>query len=283
VSLRINQVVANSILTKSKLPIADYVINPYIGCMHACAYCYAKFIGGFTGHAKEPWGSYLDVKLFNPEKLRRQLARLPVGTSVFLGSMTDAYQAIERKQHATRRILEASLPCSVGLSTLTKSDLVARDVDLWSQIPWGSVGFSISTTDDGSAAIFEKRCRPVSKRLEAMETMHRRGIDVFAFVGPILPLVTDLRKTMSIVAKCCGGVMAGALNLRCGNRANLEAALSTRAPDIKNDFFRLAGDPSYWQGLREEYHHLCNTLGIRNLGFLDYSGVMDSKASEREK
>jgi len=62
------EIIAKTIITKSKLPGVDYCFNPYIGCSHRCAYCYARFMGRFTGHANEQWGTYLDWKInaFDP-------------------------------------------------------------------------------------------------------------------------------------------------------------------------------------------------------------------------
>ena len=57
----IREVQVKSVLTKSNLPVSDYSVNPYVGCTHACRYCYASFMKRFTGHP-EPWGTFLDVK-----------------------------------------------------------------------------------------------------------------------------------------------------------------------------------------------------------------------------
>ena len=63
-----------SYITKSKLPGSDYVINPYIGCPHACKYCYASFMRRFTGH-KESWGEFLDIKKFDEKNKQKQSRR----------------------------------------------------------------------------------------------------------------------------------------------------------------------------------------------------------------
>lgn len=70
----INSVQVKSIIQKSNLPDANYVINPYIGCVHGCVYCYARFMKRFTAHA-EPWGAFLDAKGNASEVLKRQLSR----------------------------------------------------------------------------------------------------------------------------------------------------------------------------------------------------------------
>lgn len=95
------EIQVKDLVTKSNLPASDYVINPYVGCPHACKYCYACFMKRFSNH-KEEWGSFLDVKLcdkpINGKKLQ--------GKSVFLSSVTDCYNPYEEKYQCTRKILE---------------------------------------------------------------------------------------------------------------------------------------------------------------------------------
>ena len=68
----IREVKARSILSHSK--VYEYTINPYVGCQHACTYCYARFMRRFTGH-KEPWGQFIDVKINAPELLQKETVR----------------------------------------------------------------------------------------------------------------------------------------------------------------------------------------------------------------
>ena len=66
------EIIAKSILTKSKLPEADYCVNPYVGCSHKCVYCYARFMKRFTSHT-EPWGDFVDIKTNSVELMRKKL------------------------------------------------------------------------------------------------------------------------------------------------------------------------------------------------------------------
>ena len=74
----IREVETKNIMTKSSLPVGGYSVNPYVGCTHACKYCYASFMKRFTGH-KEEWGTFLDVKhwpeIKNPKKYAGQRGR----------------------------------------------------------------------------------------------------------------------------------------------------------------------------------------------------------------
>ena len=83
----LRQIEVKSILTKSKLPVAEYSVNPYTGCAHACRYCYASFMKRFSNHP-EPWGGFVDVKLWPGIRHKERYA----GAELFIGSVTDPYQ-----------------------------------------------------------------------------------------------------------------------------------------------------------------------------------------------
>lgn len=84
--VKIEHINVKTVLTKSNLPIAGYSVNPYVGCTHACRYCYACFMKRFTGH-EEPWGTFLDVKHWEAIKNPRKYD----GQTMIVGSVTDAY------------------------------------------------------------------------------------------------------------------------------------------------------------------------------------------------
>ena len=89
--MQINSIAASSILTRSNLPVSDYSANPYVGCEHACKYCYASFMKRFTNHP-ENWGEFVDVKTWPDLKAGKYN-----GKEIFLSSVTDPYQPLEGK------------------------------------------------------------------------------------------------------------------------------------------------------------------------------------------
>lgn len=117
-------------LTKSNLPASDYVINPYVGCTHACKYCYARFMKRFTKHA-ETWGEFIDIKEcekpINLKKIR--------GKSVFMSFVTDCYNSYEKKYGITRKILEQLVNANCQITISTKSTLILRDIELLKKYP----------------------------------------------------------------------------------------------------------------------------------------------------
>jgi len=190
--MKVHEIEAKSILVRSKLPDAEYVVNPYTGCVFGCHYCYASFAGRFVGEPIANWGNYVYAKinavpLFEVELARlRRAGRAP---SILLSSVTDAYQGAEKKYRLTRGILEAlarePYPGVVGI--LTKSPLVLRDADLLATIPRAHVGLTVTTTDDRLSRFLELRAPLASRRLETLAALNSRGIETYAFVGPLLP------------------------------------------------------------------------------------------------
>lgn len=183
---------AKTILTKSKLPGCDYVVNPYVGCQFACAYCYASFMGRLVNEPLERWGSYLYARMNTCELFEKELARLRkrgLAPSIFLSSVTDCYQGPEKKLRLTRGVLEilSREPYPGSVSILTKSPLVTRDIDLFLKLPEISVGMTITSTGDKVSEHLETHAPFGKQRLAALRKLHDAGVPTYAFVGPLLP------------------------------------------------------------------------------------------------
>src|ERR1700688_4366852 len=107
--MRIKKITAKSIITSSKLPECDVVVNPYVGCTFACGYCYASFMGRFVGESVEHWGDYLYVKANAVTLFEREIQglqrRTPYAT-LMMSSVTDAWQGPEKKYRLARGVLE---------------------------------------------------------------------------------------------------------------------------------------------------------------------------------
>ncbi|MBI2047263.1 radical SAM protein [Candidatus Pacearchaeota archaeon] len=182
----IREIKAKTILSKSK--IMDYTINPYVGCEHACSYCYARFIKRFTKH-KEPWGDFVDVKINAPELLRKELekkGRKKQRGIIWISGLCDCYQPIEKDYEITRRCLKeiaaAKWPCAIQ----TKSPLVLRDIDLLKNMD-AEVCLTITTDNEDVKMIFEAKTPTIDERIEALEKLHKEGIKTRAMLAPLLP------------------------------------------------------------------------------------------------
>jgi DNA repair photolyase len=191
--MRCEKITCKSALTGSG---KHYRLNPYVGCQHACAYCYATFIARWK-HVEGPWGSWVQVKTEIPSILQHELQRRK-GIDVFLSTVCDVYQPVERRFRLTRHCLEVLRDASLldhGLNVflLTKSDLILRDKDVLSGFREGAleVAFSVTTHRDAMAKLFEPGASPPTRRFAAARELKRNGIAVGFLVNPILPYVTE--------------------------------------------------------------------------------------------
>ncbi len=184
--IALNDVDMKSVLTKSNLPVSDYSVNPYTGCMHACKYCYASFMKRFTNHP-EPWGTFVDVKhwpeIRNPGRY--------AGKELFIGSVTDPYQPLEETCGRTRALLEQMRGSDCKISIATKSDLILRDLDLIKTFSDARVSWSINTLDEDFKE--EMDCAvSIERRLAAMKAFYDAGVRTTCFISPIFPGITDV-------------------------------------------------------------------------------------------
>lgn len=166
----IKEIDVKSVMTKSNLPVSDYSVNPYVGCSHACKYCYASFMKRFTNHP-ESWGEFIDVKLWPEIKKPEKYA----GKEAFLGSVTDCYQPCEAKYKRTRALLEQLQGSGISISIATKSDLVLRDIDLIKTFPNARVSWSINTLDEDFRKEMDRGVS-IERRLAAMKQFYDTGV-----------------------------------------------------------------------------------------------------------
>ena len=247
-----------SVVTKTGLPVGDFAANPYVGCTHACRYCYACFMKRFTGHT-EPWGDFLDVKhwprIRDPGRYR--------GKDIFIGSVTDPYLPEEAEFRRTRELLEQLKDGGAGISIATKSDLVLRDLDLIASFPRARVSWSVNTLDERFRSEMD-RAPPIRDRLEAMKRFHDAGVRTTCFISPIFPGITDPREIILKAADRCNLVWLENLNLRGGFRKDILDRISAEHPDLLPLYRSIYGekDNSYWEDLDAEMRDFCDNMGL---------------------
>lgn len=204
--MEIKEIQSKSILTKSKLPDADYVVNPYTGCRFGCVYCYASFMARYVGKETSDWGEFVYIKTNAPELLKKEIRRLKnkgKGLKILFSSVTDPYQGAEAKYQITRKCLQVLVDYGFeGLvSILTKSEMVTRDIDLLKKLKNVEVGLTITSIDDNVSRFFEKYAPNVSQRFKALEKLNNTGIKTYAFVGPLLPNYINKKDSLDLIFK----------------------------------------------------------------------------------
>jgi DNA repair photolyase len=139
----------------------------------------------FSGH-KEPWGGFVDAKINAPEILSKQLHKARKGT-VWISSVCDPYQPLEKKYKLTRRCLQKLAGRQFPVVIQTKCALVLRDLDVFTDFEDIQVGFTITTDDEKTAKLFEPGASGIHDRIGALRTIRQKGISTFAMLGPLLP------------------------------------------------------------------------------------------------
>lgn len=261
--MEIKEINSSSYVSKSNLPDADYVINPYVGCPHKCIYCYAEFMKRFSGHSREEWGDFLDVKRCS--KLIDADSFCETDTILF-GSVTDAYNSCEKKYRITRSILEQLIPCKARVEILTKSDLVLRDIDILKKMSNVYVGVSMNTMDDTFRKEIEPFASSIERRINALKILHDEGISTYLFMSPIFPGLSDYKEIIRNTYKYVDYTCFENLNLRGGYLPRVMDYIKEKHTDYCDLFKSIYWnkDITYWENLKREIEEYCKQLDIEH-------------------
>ncbi len=256
--VRAGQLNVKTILTRSNLPIAGYSVNPYVGCTHACKYCYACFMKRFTGHT-EPWGTFLDVKYWerikNPKKYD--------GQTMIVGSVTDAYNPQEAQFCRTRAFLEEMQGSKINLIITTKSDLVVRDLDLIKTFPSPLISWSINTLNEAFKDDMDKAVS-IERRIAAMKRCHEEGIRTTCFISPIFPEITEVFGIIEKIKDFCDYIWLENLNLRGNFKADIMNYIAEKYPDLLPLYRQIynKNDRTYWEILDRKVSEYAREKGF---------------------
>lgn len=174
----------------------DWTLNPYRGCEHGCIYCYARTYHEYLGfNCGLDFETRLMAKPDAPGLLRRELGSGNWRPEpIVMSAITDIYQPIEHEMRIARRCLEVLADCKQPVTTMTKSSLVLRDMDLWSRLAEmnaGRVTITLVTLDSDLSQKLEPRASSPAGRLRAIRELSRAGIPVSVNIAPIILGLTD--------------------------------------------------------------------------------------------
>jgi DNA repair photolyase len=197
-----------SFLTRCDSPRVPFrwTINPYRGCEFGCKYCYARYAHEFM-ELRDPlqFERRIFAKHFDASAFREELRKLPRGETVALGTATDPYQPAERRYRVTRAILEVfASNAGLKLGITTKSDLVARDIDVLSEIArrhFLSVHVTVTTLDRDLARLIEPMAPRPDLRMGAVRKLTAAGLRASVFCAPVMPLINDSDPSLDALAK----------------------------------------------------------------------------------
>jgi DNA repair photolyase len=257
----------------------QWSLNPYMGCVHRCTFCYVR---AFEKRADRPsddrYGASIRVKTNVAEVLRRELARPSWdGGVVAIGAATDPYQPAEGRYKLTRACLEALAQAANPIRIITRGPMIVRDIDvLVEAAKRASVGvtFSVPTLDHEIWRRTEPGTAPPHQRLRALKQLVEAGIQTSVGMAPILPGLTDEPKLMADVVKAAReagatGVWANVLYLKPGTKEHFLEALGRDWPELLPEYERLYGSRAYLskadaEPVRAQVPKLTRAHGIRD-------------------
>lgn len=253
--MKIKEIMVKSVLSRSRIYGVSYAINPYVGCAHGCVYCYARFMKRYSGHERDRWGEFVDIKINAPTVLAKETRKARLGP-ILISSVTDAYQPLERRYEVTRKILEVLTRRKFPVIILTKSSLVTRDIDLLKKLEHCEVGFTIVTLNDSIRKIFEPKASPIKERLEALWELHQENIPTYGFIGPILPHLSD-ETIEDLIVKLkeigCSSIMVDRLNIKYGNWRSIKETLLRNYPALLKKYEEILFSKSnYFEKLKNK-------------------------------
>jgi len=256
----IREIKVKTALSPSKLPEIDYALNPYKGCAHACVYCYAPEVI----HWKQgKWGEVVEVKINLPRILSRELTKKKRGV-VGLGTVTDAYQPVEKKYEITRRCLEVLQLHDIPVCIQTKSSLVLRDVDILRRFSNIEVGLTLTVLDDRLRERIEPGASSVEERLHTLKELKKMGISTWVFLGPVLPHITETDALIdAIISTNPKYVLIDRLRLRKGVWKRIKDFLGRFYPQLLPEYEHIFEVRYHYEEILEKMRLRCEMKGVR--------------------
>lgn len=223
-------------------------MNIYRGCLHGCIYCDSRSLCYQMNHKFEDIEVKANAVGLLENTLRRKRNKCMIGT----GAMSDPYMPIEEKLGNMRKCLEVIERYGFGVTMITKSTKVLRDLDLLKKINEKSkcvVQMTLTTYDEDLCRIVEPNVETTYERFRALEILHDNGIPTVVWLCPILPFINDTEENISgILDYCVRAKVKGIINfdmgvtLRDGNREYFYKKLDEHFPGLKEKYIRMYGN-----------------------------------------
>jgi len=257
----------------------NWSLNPYMGCVHRCTFCYVR---AFERRADRPsgseYGTSIRVKTNVAEVLRCELARPSwARESIAIGAATDPYQPAEGRFRLTRSCLEVLAAAANPFGLITRGPMIVRDVDVLSDAARRSdvsVTFSVPTLDLDVWRRTEPGTAPPHQRLRALEKLVAAGIRTSVGMAPILPGISDEPRQLAEVVRAAReagacGIWANVLYLRAGTREHFLESLEREWPELLPEYERLYDRRAYLRAgdaapVRDAVRELARAHGIRD-------------------
>ncbi|HEX5799881.1 MAG TPA: radical SAM protein [Gaiellaceae bacterium] len=257
----------------------EWSLNPYMGCVHRCTFCYVRaFEQRADRPADERYGRSIRVKVNVAEVLARELARPSwQRDGIAIGAATDPYQPAEGRYRLTRACLEVLVGAWNPFALITRGPMIVRDLDLLVEGTARadvSVTFSVPTLDEEIWRRTEPGTAPPRQRLRALKELVGAGVKAGVGMAPILPGLSDRPELLADVVRAAReagatGVWANLLYLKPGTREHFLEALARDWPEQLPRYEELYEGRAYLphaetQPVREQVRELAREHGIRD-------------------
>lgn len=235
-------------------------MNIYRGCNHGCIYCDSRSTCYSINHEFED----IEIKKNAPSILEQQLKGKRKKGMIITGSMSDPYIPLEKELEYTKQCLQVIDKYNFGISILTKSDLILRDLDILKSINNKSkciVNMTLTTYDEDLCKIIEPNVCTTKRRVEVLNIMKDNNIDTVVWLGPILPFINDSEENLKGLLNYCVEAKVKAImffsfgvTMREGNREYFYKEIDKYFPNIKEKYIKTFGN-----------NYICESLNNKKL------------------
>ena len=254
-------------------------LNPYMGCVHRCTFCYVRHFEHRSDRPSDDrYGTSIRVKTNVADVLRKELARASWEREhIAIGAATDPYQPAEGRYKLTRACLEALRDAANPFSIITRGPMIVRDLDVLAEAAKRasvSVTFSVPTVDEEVWKRTEPSTAHPRQRLRAVKALVDAGIKAGVGMAPILPGISDRPEQLREVVRAAReagatGVWANLLFLRPGTREHFLEHLAEDWPELLPSYEELYAEKAYRgaelaKPVREQVSGLAREYGIRD-------------------
>ena len=267
-------------------------MNLYRGCSHGCIYCDSRSLCYNMQHSFED----IEVKINAPSLLEDALKRKRNKCMIGTGSMCDPYLHLEREVELTKTCFQLIERYGFGLSIITKSDLILRDLDLLKRINEKTkcvVQMTLTTYDEALCKVIEPNVCTTKRRVEVLHTLKENNIPTVVWLSPILPFINDTEENLRGLLGYCidvgvyGIICFGfGVTLRDGDREYFYNKLDEHFPGLKDKYIKKFGNAyevrsEQHEALTHIFRKVCQENGILcdKTKIFDYLHTFEDKSA----
>jgi DNA repair photolyase len=246
------EIEAKHALGKSGMAELNYAFNPYLGCFHGCRYCYA--IDMSPKDAAGSWGNVVYARTNIIEILERE-ARIYRRGIVGISTITDPYQSIEMKYRIVNRAIDILCRNGFYVTLQTKSPLVLKDIKLLEKYKKRlDVGITVTTMERKISRILEPYAPDPGKRLNALKTLSKTGINTWVYLGPIVKGLNDGIDGIEHIIEFCS---ENGIRIIYDSFQDFKGTI----PYMKGTGY-MKSDKEWWEEINSAIVHSCNIHGV---------------------